>query len=134
MQTRVSPAKTSDAVALIVIALLCGVLIAAHYRNFEPRALASYFAISISVAALIAIPWLLISGQSAKHLFAKAGLATLALVTTGFVLIRVADTMGEDGIVLVVIANIGAVFGLVTILGMICFGVFRRWRDRGHRT
>ena len=123
---RFSKSKKIEVSALAVMSVLCALLMAVHFGNFSLLALAIYFAISFTVALVIAVPWLLISGRTAKHDFARAGLAALLLVAIGYVLVMVADSMGEEGTGLVVIVNIGAVFGVLIILGLICMALFKR--------
>jgi len=57
-------------------------------------------------------------------------LAALLLAAIGCLLFMVADSMGEEGIFLVVIVNIGAVFGLLIIIGLLCWSLLKR-RPRG---
>jgi len=111
---------------MAIISVMCAVLLAAHYRDLSFHSIGIVLAISISVAALIAIPWLLNSGWSVKQQLAKAGAAALLLVAVGFVLLRVAGGQGEEGTFLVVLVNIGGVFGLVPGFRWLWKGLGRR--------
>ncbi len=86
--------------------------------------------ISGGVAVLIAIPWLLISGSTLKRYLARAAAATLLLGAVGLVLVRLANTRGEEGTLLVVIVNIGAVVGALTIAAQLGVGLTKIWRNR----
>jgi hypothetical protein len=127
---RFSRRKKTEAGALAVMSVLCALLLAMHFRNFSLHTLAIYFAISFAVTFVIAVPWLLMSGRTARQDFARAGLAALLLAAIGCLLFMVADSMGEEGIFLVVIVNIGAVFGLLIIIGLLCLSLLKR-RPRG---
>ena len=126
--------KGSDRVAalavLAVVSVVCAVLLAAHYRDLSFSRIGIFLAISVSVAALIAIPWLLIRGSTLPRLLARAGAATLLLTAVGYVLMRVSARQGEEGTLLAVLVNIGAVFGLVSIIGLLVAGLARH-RRRG---
>lgn len=126
--------KVRYAVGLGLLSLLCALLLAAHYRDFSPRRLAVYLAISGGVAVMVGIPWLLISGSTLKHHLARAGAAALLLAAVGFVLVRFVAPGGEAGIGLMVIVNVGAVFGFLMIVAMLCVGLARSRRrsPRGH--
>jgi hypothetical protein len=54
----------------------------------------------------------------------------MLLVAVGFVLVRLANTRGEEGTLLVVIVNIGAVFGALTIAALLGVGLTKIWRNR----
>lgn len=121
--------RRRDAVTLAVTALLCGLLVPLLRRNFSLEAMAIFLAISFGAAALIAIPWLLVGGRSVKHYLARAGLAGLLLFVVGAGLIGVADRIGEAGTGLMVIVNIGGVFGFLLIIVSLTLGLLRRNRQ-----
>lgn len=130
MRKRTGSDRLAALAVLAVISIVCAVLLAAHYRDLSLNRIGIFLAISLSVAALIAIPWLLIRGSTLPRLFARAGAATLLLAAVGYVLMRVSARQGEEGILLAVLVNIGAVFGLVSIIGLLIAGLARH-RRRG---
>jgi hypothetical protein len=52
------------------------------------------------------------------------------LAAVGYALVRLGNAQGEEGILLVVIVNIGAVFGLLTIAVLLGVGLTKVWRRR----
>jgi hypothetical protein len=130
MRNNSKAGKATDAIALAVMSVLCAVLLAAHYRDFSITRIGIFLAIGAGVAMLIAIPWLLIRGTSLKHYLAKAAAAVMLIAAVGYVLVRLGNARGEEGILLIVIVNIGAVFGLLTIAGLLGLGLTKAWRSR----
>ena len=118
--------KKIEASALAVMSVLCALLLAMHFKNFSLHTMAIYFAISFVVAFVIAVPWLLLRGRTARQYLVRAGLAALLLTAIGYLLVRVANSMGEEGTFLVVVVNIGAVFGLLIIIGLLCLALLGR--------
>jgi len=133
MRKRTDATRVTEALALVVMSVLCAVLLAAHYRDLSLGRIGIFLAISGGVAVLIAIPWLLIRGSTLKQYLAKAAAATMLLAAVGFVLVRLANTRGEEGTLLVVIVNIGAVFGALTIAALLGVGLTKIWRNRVRR-
>jgi hypothetical protein len=125
--------KVHYAVGLALMSVLCALLLAAHYRDFSPRRLAIYLAISGGVAVLIGIPGLLITGSTHKHYLARAGAAALLLTAVGFALVRFVVPSGEAGIGLMVIVNIGAVFGFLMIVASLGVGLVKSRRNKSRR-
>ena len=130
MRKRTGSDRRAAVAVLAIISVVCAVLLAAHYRDLSFNRIGIFLAISVSVAALIAIPWLLISGSTVPRLFARAGSAAALLAAVGYVLMRVSARQGEEGTLLAVLVNIGAVFGLVSIIGLLVAGLARH-RRRG---
>jgi uncharacterized membrane protein len=130
MRKRVDATRVTEALALAVMSVLCAVLLAAHYRDLSLGRIGIFLLISGGVAVLIAIPWLLISGSTLKRYLARAAAATLLLGAVGLVLVRLANTCGEEGTLLVVIVNIGAVVGALTIAALLGVGLTKIWRNR----
>ncbi len=129
MRPRLSDDRRRDAVTLAVAAFVCALLVPLLRGNFTLEAVAIFLAISFGAAALIAIPWLLIGGQSTKHYLARVVLAGLVLFVVGAGLVGVADRMGEEGTGLMVIVNIGGVFGILIIIGSLVLALLRRNRQ-----
>jgi hypothetical protein len=75
----------------------------------------------------------LITGSTLKHYLARAGAAALLLAAVGFALVRFVVPSGEAGIGLMVIVNIGAVFGLLMIAVSLGVGLVKSRRNKSRR-
>lgn len=110
-----------DAIALVALAACWGLLLSGFYGLTVLRVLV-FVGCGLIAAIFVALVWFLVPGRRISDYVVRLVLLNLMLAMISFVLIYLGSSRGDEGLLLVMIANL--IFVLTNIM-FFCLAVYR---------